>query len=130
MNRPDPKNPVDVLIKVGGLEIAAIAGMIIGAAAHKIPVVVDGFISTAGALIAVRMKSSVADALFASHQSVEGGHRVILREIGLVPLLDLNLRLGEGTGSALAMNLIDAGLKVLMEMATFGEAGVSENGTP
>ena len=130
VNRPDPKNPVDVLIKVGGLEIAAIAGLIVGAAAHRIPVVIDGFISTAGALIAVRMKSSVADALFASHQSVEGGHRIILREMGLVPLLDLSLRLGEGTGSALAMNLIDAGLKVLMEMATFGEAGVSENGTP
>lgn len=130
VNRPDPKNPLDVLIKVGGLEIAAIAGLIIGAAAERIPVVIDGFISTAGALIAVRMKPAVADALFASHQSVEGGHRVLLREMGLAPLVDLGLRLGEGTGSALAMNLIDASLKILTEMATFGEAGVSERGTP
>lgn len=130
VNRPDPNNPVDVLIKVGGLEIAAIAGLIVGAAAQRIPVVIDGFISTAGALIAVRMKPALADFLFASHQSVEGGHRVILREMGLIPLFDLNLRLGEGTGSALAFHLIDAGLKILMEMATFGEAGVSENRTP
>lgn len=130
LNRPDLTRPVDVLAKVGGLEIAAIAGLIAGAAAQKIPVVIDGFISTTGALIAVRMKPAVADALFASHQSVEGGHRILLREMGLAPLIDLGMRLGEGTGSALAMNLIDASLKILMEMATFGEAGVSESGTP
>jgi nicotinate-nucleotide--dimethylbenzimidazole phosphoribosyltransferase len=81
-------------------------------------------------LIAVRMKSALADSLFASHRSVEGGHRILLQEMGLTPLVDLNMRLGEGTGSALAMILIDASLKVLMEMATFGEAGVSEHGTP
>lgn len=126
VNRPDPKRPLDVLAKVGGLEIAAIAGLIIGAAAQRIPVVIDGFISTAGALVAVKLKPAVRDYLFASHQSVEGGHRVILREIGVAPLFDLSMRLGEGTGSVLAMNLIDAALKVLMEMATFGEAGVSE----
>ncbi|HLG22510.1 MAG TPA: nicotinate-nucleotide--dimethylbenzimidazole phosphoribosyltransferase, partial [Candidatus Manganitrophaceae bacterium] len=126
VNRPDPQNPLDVLMKVGGLEIAATMGLIVGAAARRIPVVIDGFISTVGAFVAVKMKPSVKDYLFASHESMEGGHRIILREMELSPLLDLNLRLGEGTGSALATPLIDASLKILMEMATFGEAGVSE----
>lgn len=126
VNRPDPEDPIDVLAKVGGLEIAAIAGLIVGAAAERIPIVIDGFISTAGALVAVRLKETIRQYLFASHQSVEEGHRAILRDLGLVPLVDLKMRLGEGTGSALAMTLIEAGLKVLMEMATFGEAGVSQ----
>lgn len=130
VNRPDPQDPIDVLMKVGGLEIAAIAGLIIGCAAQKIPVVVDGFISTAGALVAVKLNRLVRDYLFASHLSVEGGHSVILKEIGLDPLLNLNLRLGEGTGSALAMTLIEASLKILNEMATFDEAGVSEHASP
>lgn len=125
VNRPDPKNPIDVLSKVGGTEIGGIAGLIIGAAANRIPVVVDGFISTAGALIAHSLEPLTREYMFAAHNSVEIGHKVILEKIGLVPILDLGMRLGEGTGAALAMQLIEAGLKIYREMATFGEAGVS-----
>jgi nicotinate-nucleotide--dimethylbenzimidazole phosphoribosyltransferase len=126
VNRPDPADPLDVLTKVGGLEIAGIAGLIIGCAANRIPVVVDGFISTAGALIAAGMHPSIREYLFAAHESVEIGHRFMLDHLGAEPILDLKLRLGEGTGAALAMGLIEAGVKILKEMATFGEAGVSE----
>ena len=126
VNRPDPSDPLGVLSKVGGAEIAGIAGLVIGAAANRTPVVVDGFISTAGALCACRMNPAAADYIFASHNSVEKGHRIILEQMGLAPILDLNLRLGEGTGAALAITLIEAGLKIYNEMATFGEAGVSE----
>ena len=126
LNRPNPEDPLDVLAKVGGLEIAAIAGLVLGAAANRIPVVVDGFISTAGALIACEMHPHVKDYLFAAHSSVEIGHKMMLERIGARPILDLQLRLGEGTGAALAMGLIEAGVKVLKEMATFAEAGVSE----
>jgi nicotinate-nucleotide--dimethylbenzimidazole phosphoribosyltransferase len=126
VNRPDPADPLDVLTKVGGLEIAGIAGLIIGCAANRIPVVVDGFISTAGALIAAGMHPSIREYLFAAHESVEIGHRFMLDNLGADPILDLKLRLGEGTGAALAMGLIEAGVKILKEMATFGEAGVSE----
>jgi nicotinate-nucleotide--dimethylbenzimidazole phosphoribosyltransferase len=126
VNRPDPADPLDVLTKVGGLEIAGIAGLIIGCAANRIPVVVDGFISTAGALIAAGMHPSIREYLFAAHESVEIGHRFMLDHLGVDPILDLKLRLGEGTGAALAMGLIEAGVKILKEMATFGEAGVSE----
>lgn len=126
LNRPDPADPLDVLARVGGLEIAAIAGLVLGCAAHRIPVVVDGFISTAGALIAVELCPTVRDYLFAAHQSVEVGHRFMLERIGVRPILDLDLRLGEGTGAALAMTLIEAGVKILNEMATFDDAGVSK----
>jgi nicotinate-nucleotide--dimethylbenzimidazole phosphoribosyltransferase len=126
MNRPDPNDPLDVLTKVGGLEIAAIAGLVLGCAANRIPVVIDGFISTAGALIAAELHPHVKDYTFAAHQSVEIGHRFMLERIGLEPILDLHLRLGEGTGAALAMGLIEAGVKILKEMATFQEAGVAE----
>lgn len=126
INKPDAKDPIDVLSKVGGAEIGGIAGLIIGSAANKIPVVVDGFISTAGALIAHCLEPKTKDYMFAAHNSVEKGHRVILEKIGLKPILDLDLRLGEGTGSALAMLMIEAGLKIYKEMATFGEAGVTE----
>jgi nicotinate-nucleotide--dimethylbenzimidazole phosphoribosyltransferase len=126
MNRPDPKDPLDVLAKVGGLEIAGIAGLVLGCAANRIPVVIDGFISTAGALIAAEMHLHVKDYIFAAHQSVEIGHRFMLERIGVEPILDLHMRLGEGTGAALAMGLIEAGVKILKEMATFGEAGVAE----
>ncbi|MDA8240475.1 MAG: nicotinate-nucleotide--dimethylbenzimidazole phosphoribosyltransferase [Nitrospiraceae bacterium] len=126
INQPDPKDAVDVLAKVGGAEIGGIAGLILGAAAHRIPVVVDGFISTAGALVAYRLCPTVSDYLFAAHNSVEQGHRTMLEAMGLSPILDLNLRLGEGTGAALAMTLIEAGLKIYKEMATFGEAGVTD----
>jgi nicotinate-nucleotide--dimethylbenzimidazole phosphoribosyltransferase len=127
LNRPDPQDPLDVLTKVGGLEIAGIAGLVLGAAANRIPVVVDGFISTAGALIASQMHPSVRDYIFTAHTSVEIGHQMMLERIGVKPLLDLQLRLGEGTGAALAMGLIDAGIKILKEMATFAEAGVASS---
>ncbi|GBE35869.1 nicotinate-nucleotide--dimethylbenzimidazole phosphoribosyltransferase [bacterium BMS3Bbin07] len=125
LNRPDPKDPVDVLSKVGGAEIGGIAGLCIGAAARGIPVVVDGFISTAGALIAWSLNPVVADYLFAAHNSQETGHRAMLEHMESRPILDLDLRLGEGTGAALAMTLMDAGLKIYREMATFQEAGVT-----
>jgi len=126
VNKPDPLDPLDVLAKVGGLEIAGIAGLIIGCAANRIPVVVDGFISTAGAVIAAGMHPSVKEYLFAAHESVESGHRFMLDRLDAEPILDLKMRLGEGTGAALAMGLIEAGVKILKEMATFGEAGVSK----
>ena len=125
VNKPDATDPLDVLAKVGGLEIAAIAGLVLGCAANSIPVVIDGFISTAGALIASELHPNVADYIFAAHQSVEIGHRYMLERIGVRPILDLDLRLGEGTGAALAMGLIEAGVKIMAEMATFDEAGVS-----
>jgi nicotinate-nucleotide--dimethylbenzimidazole phosphoribosyltransferase len=126
LNNPNPNDAIDVLSKVGGAEIGGIAGLILGAAANRIPVVIDGFISTAGALIAYCIDPKVKDYIFAAHNSVEIGHKTILDKMGLAPILDLNLRLGEGTGAALAMLMIEAGLKIYKEMATFGEAGVSE----
>ncbi|GFE56520.1 nicotinate-nucleotide--dimethylbenzimidazole phosphoribosyltransferase [Geobacter sp. AOG1] len=126
LNQPDPADPLDVLAKVGGLEIAGIAGLVLGAAANRVPVVVDGFISTAGALIACEMNPHVREYIFAAHESVEIGHRFMLERIGAAPILDLQFRLGEGTGAALAMGLIEAGVKVLKEMATFEQAGVSD----
>ena len=126
VNRPDPADPLDVLAKVGGLEIGGIAGVVLGAAAHRLPVVLDGFISGAGALIAARLAPQVKDYLIAAHLSVELGHRLVLERLGLTPLLNLNLRLGEGTGAALGISLVEAAVKVLNEMATFADAGVSE----
>lgn len=125
VNRPDPSDPLDVLAKVGGLEISAIAGLVLGCAANSIPVVIDGFISTAGALIASELHPNVRDYIFAAHKSVEIGHAFMLERIGAEPILDLNFRLGEGTGAALAMTLLDAGVKIMKEMATFEQAGVS-----
>lgn len=125
LNKPNPKDPIDVLSKVGGAEIGGIAGLILGSAAKRIPVVVDGFISTAGALIAYCIEPKTRDYMFAAHNSVEIGHKAMLEKIGLRPILDLDLRLGEGTGAALAMLMIEAGLKIYKEMATFGEAGVA-----
>lgn len=125
VNNPDPKDPLEVLARVGGLEIAAIAGLVLGCAANSIPVVIDGFISTAGALIASELHPNVRDYIFAAHESVEIGHSFMLERVGVRPILNLDLRLGEGTGAALAMTLIEAGVKVLNEMATFEQAGVS-----
>lgn len=125
LNKPNPDDAIDVLAKVGGSEIGGIAGLILGAASNKIPVVIDGFISTTGALVAYSIESKVKDYMFAAHNSVETGHKAMLDKMKLSPILDLDLRLGEGTGAALAMLMIDAGLKIYKEMATFGEAGVS-----
>ncbi len=126
VNAPNPKDALDVLSKVGGAEIGGIAGLILGAAANRVPVVIDGLISTAGALIAYTIEPKIKDYMFAAHNSVEIGHKAMHDKMGLQPILDLNLRLGEGTGSALAMLMIEAGLKIYREMATFGEAGVSD----
>ena len=126
INRPDPGDAVDVLSKVGGFEIGGIAGVILAGAAYRIPVVIDGFISGAAALIAASLSSRVRPYLIASHQSAEPGHRIMLNHLGLKPLLNLDLRLGEGTGAALGILLVEASLKILDEMATFGEAGISE----
>ena len=125
LNKPDPSDPMDVLSKVGGTEIGGIAGLILGAATNKIPVVIDGFISTAGALIAYAIEPKTRDYMFAAHRSQEIGHRAMLEKIGLRPILDLDLRLGEGTGAALAMMIIEAGLKIYKEMTTFEEAAVA-----
>jgi nicotinate-nucleotide--dimethylbenzimidazole phosphoribosyltransferase len=125
-NNPDRSDALDVLAKVGGYEIAGIAGLVLGAALYKIPVVVDGFISTAGALIAAELNPLVKGYIIAAHQSVEIGHRKMLERLEQVPLLDLNLRLGEGTGAALGMSLVEAGVRILTEMATFAGAGVAE----
>lgn len=125
LHRPDPKDPLGVLASVGGAEIGGITGLILAAASRRVPVVVDGFISTAGALVAHALSPASMDYVFASHVSVEAGHRAQLRSLGLVPLLDLDLRLGEGTGAVLAMGLIEAGLRIYREMATFGGAGVA-----
>lgn len=126
INSPDKNDPMDVLAKLGGFEIAAIAGFILGAAARKIPVVIDGFISSTGALIAHELNPTITDYVFASHKSVEIGHSTILARLGITPVLDLDMRLGEGTGACLAISIIEAGIKILNEMATFKEAGVSE----
>lgn len=125
VNRPDPKQPIDVLAKVGGYEIGAIAGVCLGAARYRRPVIIDGFISTAGALLATHIEPRVKDYLIASHLSTEKGHRLMLEELGKRPILDLEMRLGEGTGAVLAMWLVEASVKLLAEMATFSEAGVS-----
>jgi nicotinate-nucleotide--dimethylbenzimidazole phosphoribosyltransferase len=124
-NVPNPNDPLDVLMKVGGLEIAGLVGVIVAAASSRIPVMIDGFISGAAALIAVELNPMVCAYLFAGHISVERGHRLILEKLGLTPLLDLQLRLGEGTGAVLAMSIIEAALCTHREMATFAEAGVS-----
>lgn len=126
VNRPDPDDPIDILSKVGGFEIGGIAGLILGAAANRKPVVVDGFISTAGALLAQALNPAATDYMIMAHRSVEQGHAAMHRVLGKEPLLDLNLRLGEGTGGALAMNLLDAAVAVLTKVATFEEAAVSE----
>lgn len=126
VNSPDPADPLDVLSKVGGLEIAGIAGAALCGAFHRFPVILDGFISGAGGLIATRLQPMVGEYLFASHLSQEPGHKELLKLMNQRPLLDLDLRLGEGTGAVLAMNLVEAGVRILTEMATFQEAGVSQ----
>jgi nicotinate-nucleotide--dimethylbenzimidazole phosphoribosyltransferase len=126
VNKPNPKDGIDILSKVGGFEIGGLTGVILAAAAHRVPVVIDGFISGAAALIAYTLEPKTKDYMIAAHCSVEQGHKAALAFLGLKPVLDLNLRLGEGTGAALAMNIIEAGTKILNEMATFESAGVSE----
>jgi nicotinate-nucleotide--dimethylbenzimidazole phosphoribosyltransferase len=121
-------DPVDALARLGGFEIAGLAGLVLGAAARRVPVVIDGFISSAAALAAVRIAPPAAPYLVAAHRSVEPGHRHVLAALDARPLLELELRLGEGTGAALAMHLVEAAIRILREMATFADAGVSDSG--
>ncbi len=125
VNRPDPTDAMDVLMKIGGFEIGAIAGVILGAASLRKPVIIDGLISTAGALIAYGLSPLTADYMIAGHRSMEQGHKAALAHLKKEPLLDLDFRLGEGTGAALAMTLVEAAVRVMIEMATFSEAAVS-----
>ncbi len=125
VNRPDPADPLDVLAKVGGFEIAGLVGLILGAAAARVPLVLDGFITGAAALVVVGLCPAVRPYLIAAHRSTEPGYEVILARLALEPLLDLGLRLGEGSGAALALGLVDAAARHLTEMATFTEAGVA-----
>ena len=126
LNQPDPKDPMDVLSKVGGLEIGAMTGFILGAAANHTPLILDGYISTASALLASRMAPTVNQFLFASHLSAEIGHQKMLEGLQLSPLLNLAMRLGEGTGACIAMGLTEAAVKIAREMATFEDAGVGK----
>jgi nicotinate-nucleotide--dimethylbenzimidazole phosphoribosyltransferase len=125
VNPPNPGAPLETLANLGGFEMAGITGLILGAAAHHIPVVVDGFISSAAALAAIRIQPDVESYLFFSHLSQERGHRAIMDKLSIRPILDLNLRLGEGTGAALAMGIVAAAIKMYNEMATFSSAHIS-----
>lgn len=125
VNQPDAGDALDVLAKLGGYEIAGMAGVMLAAAAHRKPVLVDGFISAAAALIAGKLHPHMTDYMLASHLSEEPGHQAILQLLGLKPYLRMHMRLGEGTGAALAMNVVDAAIKITCEMATFADAGVS-----
>ncbi len=124
LHRPDPSDPIDVLSKVGGLEIGALAGLVLGAAARGIPVICDGLISTAGALIACELCPAAKNYLFASHKSVEIGHAFMHDRLGLEPLIDLKFRLGEGTGAAVCMELLDLATRILADIKTFEEVGI------
>ncbi len=126
VNHPDPKQPLEVLAKVGGFEIGGLVGVMLGAAAHRIPVVIDGFISGAAALIAAALSPRLKGFLIAGHVCAEAHHRGMLNHLGLKPLLSLDMRLGEGTGAALGIFLAEVSARVLAEMATFAEAGVSQ----
>ena len=124
--KPDSSDPMDILCKVGGLEIAGMAGVAIAAAARRIPLVMDGLISTAAAVLADALVPGVKDYLIAGHRSPEIGHRILLEKAGKKPLLQLDMRVGEGTGAALAFGLIDASMDILRDMATFESAGISD----
>lgn len=126
INKPDPKDAIDLLAKIGGFEIGGLAGIIIAAASSGVPVVIDGFICGAASLVAYHLQPRVKEYMIASHCSVEKGHRVILDYLGLKPLLNLDMRLGEGTGACLGISIVEAAVKILNEMATFESAGVSE----
>lgn len=126
LHKPDAAKPLEVLAKVGGLEIGAMAGAILGAASRRVPVLLDGFIATVAALLAVKINAGVSDYLIAGHRSQEPGHAFVLQALGKEPLLDLHLRLGEGSGAAVAFPIVEAATRMLKEMATFASAGVSD----
>jgi nicotinate-nucleotide--dimethylbenzimidazole phosphoribosyltransferase len=127
-NAPARDDPIAVLAAVGGYEIAFLAGVVLGCAAQRVPVVLDGFITSASALVAARLAPAAADAMVASHRSPEPGHAHVLASLRLEPLLELELRLGEGSGAALALPVIASALALLNDMATFAEAGVTDAG--
>ena len=124
VNRPDPEDALNVLSKIGGFEIGGLVGCILAAASHRVPIVIDGFISCVSALIAIKLAPLAKDYIFTSHNSVEKGHKIALKYIEKVPMFDLGMRLGEGTGAALGISFVDAGVKILTQMATFADAGV------
>ena len=124
-HQPDPSQPLEVLAQVGGLEIAALTGFYLASAAQRIPVVLDGFIATSAALVATALNSSVKGYLFASHLSQEPGHKKQLAHLGLEPLFEFDMRLGEGSGAVLAFGILESAAAVLFNMATFAEAGVA-----
>ena len=125
LHQPDKNDPIDILSKVGGFEIAAMAGAMLAAAALRKPIMMDGFICTAAALVAQSLSADVVDTLIAGHTSVERGHLAALEKLGKKGILDLNLRLGEGTGAAMALPIVDAGVKLMKEMGTFDELEIS-----
>lgn len=126
INKPDKNNPVDVLSKVGGFDIGGMAGCFIGAAYYRIPILIDGFISAASALLAYRLNPLIADYIFPSHYSAEPGFKGIMKELGLSPFLNLDMRLGEGTGAALSFNIMEAANTIIVNMATFEEASIAD----
>ncbi len=127
VNKPNPDDAMDVLAKVGGFEIGGLAGIMLAAASKRVPIVLDGFISGAAAMIAYHIEPKVKEYMIASHCSAEAGHKVILEYLGLEPLLDLKMRLGEGTGACLGINIVEASVKILTQMATFKDAHISGN---
>lgn len=129
VNAPRVDDPLGALAAIGGLEIGGIAGLVLGCASRRLPVLIDGIIATAGALLAAAIQPRVKDYMIAAHTSVEVGQQVAWRHLGQVPLLDLHMRLGEGTGAVLAMHLVEAAVRMYNEMATFDEAGVSDHQT-
>ncbi|MEA2020982.1 MAG: nicotinate-nucleotide--dimethylbenzimidazole phosphoribosyltransferase [Candidatus Caldatribacteriota bacterium] len=126
VNEPDSKDGLDVLSKIGGFEIGGLVGCILAAASHRVPIVIDGFISVASTLIALNLSPEVTDYIFTSHNSVEKGYEIALKYIGKVPMFDLEMRLGEGTGAALGISFIEAGVKILTQMATFSDAKITK----
>ena len=127
INQPDKDDALDVLSKVGGLDIAGLVGCYLGAAYYRVPIIIDGFISAAAALTAYRINSLTKEYMIPSHHSAEPGFRLLMQELGVEPLLNLNMRLGEGTGCPLALNIIEAATKILSEMATFEEAALRDD---
>jgi len=127
VNKPDRNNPLEVLAKVGGLDIAGLTGCFLGAAYYKVPIVIDGFISSVAALVAYRLNPLVRDYMLPSHCSAEPGYKLVMKELGLQPLLDLDMRLGEGSGCPLAFNIIEAAEHIICNMATFSEANIADD---
>ncbi|MDD4835319.1 MAG: nicotinate-nucleotide--dimethylbenzimidazole phosphoribosyltransferase, partial [Lutispora sp.] len=127
INKPDKDDPLDVLSKVGGFDIGGMAGCFIGAAYHRIPILIDGLISAAAALLAYKLNPLVADYMFTSHCSAEPGYKTVVDILGLKPMLNLDMRLGEGSGCAIAFNILEAANEVITNMATFEEATIQND---